>query len=53
MAAGLPEALPVGVAVGLPLGPCDPLGLGVKLCVALDVPLDVSDTEAVPVPDGL
>ena len=53
VAAWLPEALPVGVAVGLPLGPCDPLGLSVKLCVTLGVPLDVGETEAVPVADEL
>ena len=53
VAAWLPVVVTEGVTVGLPLGPCDPLGLSVKLCVTLGVPLDVEDTEAVAVPDEL
>ena len=53
MAVWLPVAVTEGVTVGLPLGPCDPLRLGVELCVTLGVALDVDDTEAVPVADGL
>jgi hypothetical protein len=53
VAAWLPVAVTEGVTVGLPLGPCDPLRLGVELCVTLGVPLDVDDTEAVPVADAL
>ena len=52
-AAWLPVLETEGVVVGLPLGPCDLLRLGVELCVTLGVALDVDDTEAVPVSDGL
>jgi hypothetical protein len=47
VAAWLPVAVTDAVIDGLPLGPCDPLGLGVELCVTLNEPLDVDETEAV------